>query len=115
MIIGFYLFIYFFFFFLISYSPFSFPSLFSLSLSNLPNHRAIKQEPDGKKLTVEDTIKFHIETTQFIEKEIEEARKKKEIVVILTHHSPLVDLGSSCPNHVCFFILILILILCSYL
>jgi hypothetical protein len=64
--------------------------------SSLNDYKYIKNE--NEKLTVDDTVGWFKESLQFIKEEIEDCKKNNQKCIILTHHAPLKNLGSSEPT-----------------
>jgi hypothetical protein len=55
---------------------------------------------DGKRLRVADTIRWHEEELGFVQQELEKARVAGEPVVVLSHHSPVIDHGTADAQYV---------------
>eukprot|EP01080_Neovahlkampfia_damariscottae_P006147 gene6147-10154_t len=69
------------------------------AVKRINDYNHIKIEPNSEnKITVDETIKWHEESLEFIKREIEESKKSDQKCIILTHHAPLKDLGSSEPT-----------------
>jgi len=66
----------------------------------MPNNNEKKKDSDSpvQKLQVDDTVKWHKEAVTWIKKEIKEAKKNKEKIVILSHHAPTFN-NSSDPKY----------------
>eukprot|EP01080_Neovahlkampfia_damariscottae_P000124 gene124-4370_t len=66
---------------------------------SLNDYHMISIEEKGekkRKLQVSDTNKFHKQELDFIKDEIKKAKENNEVVVVLTHHAPLIK-GTSNP------------------
>ena len=69
------------------------------SVKQINDYNHIKKEKNSEmKITVDDTIEWHEESLEFIKREIEISKKSNQKCIILTHHAPLKDLGSSEPT-----------------
>jgi len=62
-----------------------------------PDHKY--KVPQKINITVSDTTNWHLEELAWIKSEIELAKKNNEKIIILTHHSPVVNLGCSNPEY----------------
>jgi hypothetical protein len=51
------------------------------------------------RLRVTDTIAWHRDELAYIEQQLAQARQANQTVVILTHHSPIVDKGTADPEY----------------
>jgi hypothetical protein len=72
----------------------------NLIASTLNDYKLITiNEGQERDVTVEDTLKWHIEESTWLAKEIEQAAKKDEKICVLTHHAPLIQ-GTSHPNYI---------------
>jgi hypothetical protein len=58
----------------------------------------LKSNEEICKLTVDDTNKFHFDELKWLKLEISEATKKREIIVVFTHHAPIAE-GIISPKH----------------
>lgn len=66
----------------------------SFRLNDYKKIKINSENGQGKrKLQTSDTVNFHNQTVQWLKKEIDQAKKNGEFVVILTHHCPLWELG----------------------
>lgn len=71
----------------------------------LSDYHVIKviDETSGKErgLKVQETVKWHSESVDYIRSEIEKAEKNEEQVLVFSHHAPVIHLGSAqaCEYH----------------
>jgi len=67
--------------------------------SGLNDFRMIKISDDPVKLLdAQEFVKWHLEDLNWLKDEVEKAKKNNEQVIVLTHHAPLVDIGTSDPQ-----------------